>query len=296
MRHIDIAPFERFTVSVPDEGRITCHRLGSGPGLIILHGMMEAWHSHIDLALALAATYTVILPNRRGRGESSPLDQTSNMAQAVADLGAVLGHTGAEQIFAVSAGGLIALEASLRGVRMQGLAVFDPSLCIRGAPSLAWLDQHEEELQRGDVAGALVTAMLGAEMGPALLRYLPRSWLKALTRRMLRADARSAPSPCVSMEALAETIGYDARLAIECADKVDAYAAIKTPLLLLGGCESPGYFRRGLDALHEALPAARRCDFSKMGHGGSGNSNRGGQPDRIAVEIHSFFGDRSGPS
>ena len=47
-------------------------QLGQGPGLVLVHGAMESAQSHMQLAEALADTFTVYLPDRRGRGMSGP--------------------------------------------------------------------------------------------------------------------------------------------------------------------------------------------------------------------------------
>ena len=44
---------------------IKYHRLGHGPGLVVLHGAMESAQSHSLLAKALADSFTVCVPDRR---------------------------------------------------------------------------------------------------------------------------------------------------------------------------------------------------------------------------------------
>ena len=47
-------------------------RLGSGPGLILLHGGMMAAQNFMRLAELLSDSFTVYVPDRRGRGSSGP--------------------------------------------------------------------------------------------------------------------------------------------------------------------------------------------------------------------------------
>ena len=56
------------SITSPDGTTIGYRRLGTGPGLVILHGAMESSQSHLQLAEALAGDLTVYLPDRRGRG------------------------------------------------------------------------------------------------------------------------------------------------------------------------------------------------------------------------------------
>src|SRR5690348_4242592 len=58
------------SVTSKDGTTIGYRQLGHGPGVVLLHGAMESAQSHLQLAEALADTYTVYLPDRRGRGLS----------------------------------------------------------------------------------------------------------------------------------------------------------------------------------------------------------------------------------
>src|ERR1700683_926024 len=97
---------ENFVTSA-DGSKIGYRTLGSGPDVVLLHGAMESAHSHMHMARALAARFTVHVPDRRGRGASDPYPATgSSIRTEVEDLAAVLTRTGASRVFGVSAGGL----------------------------------------------------------------------------------------------------------------------------------------------------------------------------------------------
>src|ERR1700682_887997 len=76
-----------------DGTTIGSRQLGRGPGLIVLHGAMESAQSHMQLAEALADTYTVYLPDRRGRGLSGPYRPGDVVSQDVVDMDSVLTRT-----------------------------------------------------------------------------------------------------------------------------------------------------------------------------------------------------------
>jgi pimeloyl-ACP methyl ester carboxylesterase len=63
-----------------DGTRIGYLRVGRGPAVVLLHGSNESARSHTQLALALADTFTVYLPDRRGRGMSAPTAPTTASA------------------------------------------------------------------------------------------------------------------------------------------------------------------------------------------------------------------------
>ena len=101
------ATSERFTtdsVTSQDGTTIGYRQLGHGPGIVALHGAMESAKSHMQLAEALAGSFTIYLPDRRGRGLSGPYGSGYSMQREVEDLDALLTKAGARQIFGVSAG------------------------------------------------------------------------------------------------------------------------------------------------------------------------------------------------
>jgi pimeloyl-ACP methyl ester carboxylesterase len=99
-------------VASRDGTRIAYRQLGHGPGVVLVHGSMETGRNHMQLAEALADAFTLYLPDRRGRGDSGPSGDGYNIAREVEDLDALLTQTGATNLFGVSSGGLIALEAA----------------------------------------------------------------------------------------------------------------------------------------------------------------------------------------
>jgi pimeloyl-ACP methyl ester carboxylesterase len=107
-------PAEMTTGSVvsKDGTRIGYLRVGRGPAVVLLHGSNESARSHTQLALALAETLSVYLPDRRGRGLSGPHHPDHSIRTEVEDLQAVLTASGAQKVFGVSVSALIALEAA----------------------------------------------------------------------------------------------------------------------------------------------------------------------------------------
>lgn len=69
-----------------DGTRIGYRQLGSGPGLVMVHGAIESAESHMQLAEVLADSFTIYLYDRRGRGMSGPHGKTYNLQTEVEDL------------------------------------------------------------------------------------------------------------------------------------------------------------------------------------------------------------------
>jgi pimeloyl-ACP methyl ester carboxylesterase len=272
-----------------DGTAIGCRRLGRGPALVVLHGAMSSGYNHLELAERLAARFDVVLPDRRGRGLSGPYGHDHDVQKDVEDLEAVLAKTGARDLFGVSSGALIALQAALALPAIQKVALFEPPMLVGDVLSTAWLERYEDELARGDVAAALVTAMKGARMGPRLLNLLPRRLIEILTRKILAHEAASGSGEYVSMQAIAPTLRYDFRLAISMKDCLERFRSIRAEVLLVGGSKSPAYLQRSLDALQTVLPKASRVELRGLEHAAPWNRDRGGSPERVAEALLSFF-------
>jgi pimeloyl-ACP methyl ester carboxylesterase len=276
-------------VTSTDGTRIGYRQLGTGPGIVVLHGTMESAESHMQLAEALADTFTVYLLDRRGRGQSGPTGADYGLHQEIDDLAAVLTATGAQNVFGVSSGGIIALQAALALPAIQKVAIYEPPLFVSEPLPSALLARYEAEIAEGQVAAALVSAMLAAQMGPPIFARIPRKLLELLTTLGLRSEDKKAKPGDVTMRLLAPTLHNDFQLVVEMADRLDSVKALQAEVLLLGGSKSPGYLRAALDALAQALPRVQRTEFTGLNHGGSGNTNRGGRPEQVAQELRRFF-------
>jgi pimeloyl-ACP methyl ester carboxylesterase len=272
-------------ITVADGTTIGYRRLGTGPGLVLLHGSMSSGHNHLELATALADRFTVYLPDRRGRGISGPYHPDDGLDTEVDDLASLLAHTGSQRVFGVSSGGIIALEAAGRG-GIERVAVFEPPLFPDPTGPAAFLADLERHLAADDLAAALVCGMKGAQMGPALLRKLPDRLLAKLTGAAMRSEK---PSGYVSMRALAPTLRHEFRIVVAASGPTDRYAGIGSNVLLMGGSKSPAYLKDALTRLQASIPGAGRVELPGLDHGASWNSDRRGRPGPVAAELRRFF-------
>jgi pimeloyl-ACP methyl ester carboxylesterase len=273
-----------------DGTTIGYRQLGQGPGLIVVHGAMESAQSHMQLAEALADSYTVYLPDRRGRGLSGPYRSGDILPQAVEDMDALLTKTGAHDVFGVSSGAIICLEAARTLSAIQKAAIFEPPLMFNGSAATAWLTRFDSEIAQGNVAAAMITGMKGAEMGPPMLNLIPRWLLERMTTMMMASEDKKASIGDVTMRMLAPTLHYDFQLVVEMDGALESFRALRAEVLLLGGSKSPAYLTKALDALEKVLPHVTRVEFPGLGHEASGNTDRRGHPERVAQELRQFFG------
>jgi len=275
-----------------DGTTIGYRQLGQGPGLVVLHGAMESAQSHLQLAEALADAYTVYLPDRRGRGLSGPYGRDYSVQEEVDDLDALLRKTGAHDVFGVSSGAIISLNAALTLPAIQKAAIFEPPLMFNGSAATRWLTRFDNEMAQGKVAAAMITGMKGAQMGPPMLNLIPRWLLERMTTMMMASEDKKASGDDVTMRMLAPTLHYDFQLVIAMEGALESFRTLPAEVLLLGGSKSPAYLTRALDGLEKVLPHATRVELPGLGHEASGNTDRRGDPERVAQELRRFFAEQ----
>ena len=64
--------------------------MGSGPSIIIIHGGISSSQYYMKFGAALSDEFTVYIPDRRGRGLSSPFGDNYGLPREIEDLVALL--------------------------------------------------------------------------------------------------------------------------------------------------------------------------------------------------------------
>ncbi len=279
------------TGSVISQDGITIgyRQYGHGPSIVLEQGGMGSAHNFHQLAVALADIFTVYVPDRRGRGLSGPFGNDYSIQKDVEDLDALFTKTGAHSLFGLSTGGLIALQAALTLPAIHKAAIFEPGLSVNGSTPLDWVTRYDKEMAQGKVAAALITGMKGPKMGPPIFNVIPRWLLELLTNRMLAREDKEGSGEYLSMRTLAPTLHHDAQLLTEMSGALESFRAMQAKVLLLGGSKSPAFQKVSLDALEKVLPHVTRVEFPGLGHAGPWNTDRGGNPERVAQELRRFF-------
>jgi pimeloyl-ACP methyl ester carboxylesterase len=277
------------TVISRDSTTIGYRQIGQGPGVVLLHGAMSSGYNHIQLAEALADVFTVYLPDRRGRGLSGPTSKDDNIQKDVEDMDAILIKTGAHNVFGLSAGAIILLQAVRMLPAIQKAAIFEPPFFNNDSMLQAVNTRFDKEMAQGKVAAALITAMKGAQMGPPVFNFIPRWLLESLTNMAMNSEDKKTKGDYVTMRSLAPTLHHDNQLVVEMSGKLESFRDIRAEVLLLGGSKSALFLKVALDALEKVLPQAKRIEFPGLGHGASWNTDRGGQPQQVAKALREFF-------
>lgn len=286
----------------------------SKPGLIVLHGGLECSYSHSELAAALCTTLPIYLPDRRGRGASSAPSSDFSMQTEINDLKALLLATGARSVLGVSGGAMITLYSTLalatksdaEEALIKKIAIFEPSIVLDDSALFEKRrERFEREIDEGKIAEALITALSMTGMGNWFLRRAPRWVLVPLARFALRMEkkgkgpggkmgkrAGSGGESEYSMGRLAPTLRFDFRLVKEMQGTMERLKKLNemdVEALLLSGSKSPDYLRRNVQELGKVLPKAKHVDFQGLDHLGLGNSDVGGKPKKVAIELRKFL-------
>jgi pimeloyl-ACP methyl ester carboxylesterase len=282
-------PYSTGSITSKDGAVIGYRQLGSGPGVIILHGSMSTGFNHLQLAELLADAFTVYLPDRRGFGLSSQYGKEYTIQNDVEDLKALLDKTGTHKVLGVSAGGIICLKAALALPAIHKLAIYEPPLFINNLIPSAMMTRFDKEMAQGKVASALATTMKGAPLMSEMFSAMPHWLLEFMTNRMISFEEKQGSGNYASFREIAPTLHHDGWVIVEMSGQQESLSAIRADMLLLGGSKSTTFLKAALDSMAKVLPDARRVEFPGLNHSSTWNTDRGGRPELVAKELRRFF-------
>ncbi len=136
------------SVASADGTTIAYRRIGDGPGVVLVHGGGQCSQNLMSLAAALSGRFTVHVPDRRGRSRSGPRREDHGLRAETGDIAAILDRPRAHNIFGLSVGALIAIEAARTLPAITRLAVYEPPLEFDGITQTAWLPCYEVSWRR----------------------------------------------------------------------------------------------------------------------------------------------------
>ena len=261
--------FSTGSVRSRDGTTIGFRRYGRGPAVILVQGAMGVAQHFDGLATAISQQFTTFVPDRRGRGMSPrAFTQDHTIDRDVDDVEALVAETGAERVFGLSSGAIIALEAAARGVPIKKLALFEPPLFETRALPVGELAVFDDAIGRGDDATALAAAGKAVALVP-MLNVMPMWLLVFLTKKVMAAEAKNPPGNGPTMRQIAPTLQYDLRIVAGARGSLERWKEVDVDVLHMGGDKSPTYLKGDLDALGRSLRHVHRVTFAGLDHGGS---------------------------
>jgi pimeloyl-ACP methyl ester carboxylesterase len=295
----DSAPRTRETVTSADGTTIGYRRLGRGPGLVLLHGGVNAAQHMVKLGLALADSFTLYLPDRRGRGTSGPVGPAYRIEREDEDLAAVVEHTGAEFVFGPADGGLFALHGAIGLDQVVKAAAYEPLLML-GHPADAEIRRvfttMQDLIRSGRTGEAVVfsaaeSATRAAREGtfPAWLaaafRGLPAGPTGRLVDLLLRLGR--ARGDTVPMRDLLVALPAELDLVLGTAGTLEEYRRLEADVLLMYGSRTDPIFAGTARELHRVLPRSTVLELPGLNHD---SAQTYGKPAAIAAALREFFG------
>jgi len=229
------------TVKSADGTVIAYDRVGAGPALIVSVGAFCTRHTFVAPP-ELRQRFTVITYDRRGRGDSGDT-QPFAPEREYEDLAAVAVAAGPEPafVFGHSSGAAIVLRAAAAGVPLAAVAAYEAPFDNEDTPRPA--------IEPADHIRGLVRA---GRRGEAV-----RFWMTEVVHlpNEMIAELEGAPW-AKALEALTPTLPYDLAVAAGGVPTAEL-AQITAPVLVLGGVNSPAWFRRSVAEQAAAIPGAR---------------------------------------
>ena len=235
------------TVISKDGTRIAFERIGAGTPVILIDGALcrRGVGPSVELAKQLAAHFTVITYDRRGRGASGDTPPYS-IEREIEDIAALMERAGGSaHLWGASSGAVLALDAANRLSGVLKVALYEPPLILDAnhpSTEASWA-RVDSALARGD-RGAAVKEFLRMVGVPGffvgLMRLLPM-WSK--------------------LAAVAHTLAYDGTLTKDLQRgrplPAHRWASVAAPTLVVAGSQSQEWMQSGNRALSLALPRAR---------------------------------------
>jgi pimeloyl-ACP methyl ester carboxylesterase len=241
---------------------------GQGPVVLILPGGMDDGRSWRRVAARLGPRFRVVRLHRRRYRLDIPTRSPATIAEEVGDVLAVVAAAGAPVlVVGHSSGGVVALEALVAApASFAGAVLYEPPVVTGPALGGAALARARAARGPGRAITIFMHEIVGvpslpARLGGAFIALHPR-WRAYVPRQ------------------LDDTEAID-RLGV----RLDAYAGIEVPTVLLGGDRSPTHLGERLDALARTLPHAEKVVLRGQRHGANVRA-----PDEVANVVASLAG------
>jgi pimeloyl-ACP methyl ester carboxylesterase len=242
-------------VTSKDGTTIAYDRIGQGPEVVNVGGILGDRSQQADLAQLLASHFTVYNFDRRGRGESADTPPYA-VEREVEDIAAMLDAAGGSAfVYGTSGCAALCLEAAARGLspNMKKLALWEPPYIVDDSRPPVPQDYLEQlrtmlrEGRRGDMIELFFTQAVG----------LPAEFV---------APMRQSPF-WAAQEAFAPTLVDEAILMGNGSFKLptERIARVTAPTLVLDGGTTP-WLSHAADAVADALPNPQRRTLAGQPH------------------------------
>ena len=222
--------------AVASSGLLYFTERGSGPPLLLVHGLMVTGEMFEPVIEHFATRHRVIIPDLRGHGRSRGMPPPYTTAQLASDLSRLLDHLGIDStaVLGYSQGGAIAQQLVLDHPKRCDRLVLACTYAFNMATTREWLEGH---------------------LAPLLIRVLGMRRLANLvvSQSMLQLDKERAnwlaglmadQDRMLMLTAWKETMAFDSRKRL---------AEIRCPTLVIAGSNDQGVPIHHAKMLHDGI-------------------------------------------
>jgi pimeloyl-ACP methyl ester carboxylesterase len=239
------------TVTSADGTTIAFDQLGAGTPLVLVAGASCDRAVDTAIAEALAAHFTVLNYDRRGRGDSTDTLPYA-VDREIDDLAVLLAAAGGSAtLVGLSSGGALAAHAAASGLPVSRLVLWEPPYRL----------DAEGQLASKEYTARLTDLLAEDRRGDALALFMG---LVGLPAEMIDG-MRQSPYWAIG-ERMAPTLAYDAAVMGDGPVPADRFAQIACPALVLAGGASPDWFRDSARAATAAIPGAAYDELPGQTH------------------------------
>lgn len=277
------------SVTSKDGTNIGYRHMGSGPGIILLHGGINASQHLMKLATLLSDEFTVYIPDRRGRGMSGPIGDNYRIEKEDEDLSALCKKTGAHYVFGTADGALFALHAAISNPDIQKVVAYEPLIFFGqpGTEEFKTIIQHyDDHMAENDVAAAMESLTKDSKKY-MVINITPDFILVPIFKLALKYDARNVKGDDVSLQELLPTLHDELGIVQKTEGTLNNYKNVSAEVLLLGGSKTEPMLKETLQALDKLVPHSYLVELEGLNHGSAQDY---GNPEPIALEIKNFLG------
>lgn len=256
------------TVRSKDGTTIAYEKSGSGPCIIVVNGALSHRSSPgvKELAALLATNFTVIVYDRRGRGESTET-KPYRVQREIEDLEALVQEAGGSAyLVGSSSGAALALLAAekLGPEKVKKLALYEPPY---GAGTT------EEYATEKDKVNGLVA---DGKPGVAVAFFMERRGTPPDKMKAMKTSPEWS-----DMESMGHTLVYDFEVMGDGTVPVDVAKNIAIPTLVMTGEKSVEFMHATAETIRKSIPGAVRKTLKGQSHNAS--------PEAIAPVLTAFF-------
>jgi pimeloyl-ACP methyl ester carboxylesterase len=268
-----------------DGTNIGYRQMGSGPGLILLHGGVNASQHLMRLGTLLSDKFTVYIPDRRGRGMSGPVGEDYSIEKEDEDLESLLKKTGAHYVFGTADGALFALHAAISLPAIHKVAAYEPLIFV-GQPQLEEFKTTIRHLDRNIAEGKLAKATVDLIKDSPKGSRIPDFLYIPIVKLFFWINIKTVNGDDVSYQELIPPLADELHLVEKTEGTIEDYKNVTARVLVLEGSKTEPLLKDSVNALKEILPNSNFIELRGLNHDSAQDY---GKPEPIARELKSFF-------